>query len=378
MSIKVGSRQNYDMDGLLKEIEQPGLKVLIYYFSMEYERFEPHKAVKRAFPHALCVGSSTQGGWSSNGMVEKGLLAMSLGTEEVEEVFFSVKEGIKNDPVRCAKAAIEDLKSKLSYQNITPDDYLGLIFLDGLSLGELVMQALSMEPRLNLPFVGGGASAEDFIRTLVSCNDTLSADGLVLVVMKMRIPFYHTHSVHLLPTGITMVATKVTAKERIVWELNGEPAAPYYAKLIGVGSIGQLKGIGNLDQLNAEVFIKNSLGVISGDKVYCRSIVGMAEGGGLRFFCYIEAGTTLHLLKPGDILVESRKVLAEAQSHLPQVQAALLYNCALRAAELKAIKKDYAFNDLFKPLSFIGFNCYGEELFTHHNQTLTALFLGRP
>jgi hypothetical protein len=357
------------MDGLLKDIEQPGLKVLIYFFSMEYERFEPHKAVKRAFPQALCVGTSMLGGWSSNGIVGKGLLAMSLGTDEVEEVFSSVKEGIKSAPELCAKTAIEELKRKIGYRNITPDDYLGLVFLDGISRGEVIMQALSMEARLNLPFVGGSASADEFTRTLVSHNETLSADGLVLVVMKMKIPFHCTHSVHLLPSGSTMVATKVSVKERIVWELNGEPAAPYYAKLIGAGSI---------DRLNEGVFIKNSLGVVSGDRVYCRSISKVVEGRGLQFFCYIEAGTTLHLLKPGDIIAESRKVMTEAQSYLPQVQAAVLYNCAYRAAELKALKKEQTFNDLFKPLSFIGFTCYGEELFTHHNQTLTALFLGRP
>jgi methyl-accepting chemotaxis protein len=31
---------------------------------------------------------------------------------------------------------------------------------------------------------------------------------------------------------------------------------------------------------------------------------------------------------------------------------------------------------VFKRQSFIGFNTYGEELFTHHNQTLTAVFFG--
>ena len=31
---------------------------------------------------------------------------------------------------------------------------------------------------------------------------------------------------------------------------------------------------------------------------------------------------------------------------------------------------------LFNAMQFIGFNTFGEELFTHHNQTLTALFIG--
>ncbi|MDR2632252.1 MAG: FIST C-terminal domain-containing protein [Treponema sp.] len=369
MSIKVGSRQSYDMDGLLKEIAQPGLMVVLYFFSWEYERFEPHKAVKRTFPQAVCVGASMQGGWSTTGVVEKGIVALSLGADEVEEVFTGFKEGIKSDPAHCAQAAIEELKGKLGYRNISPDDYLGLIFFDGLGRGEVIMQALSMEARLNLPFVGGAASDERFAKTLVCCDERLSADGLVLVVMKMKIPFYYTHSLHLSPEGSSIVATKADAQQRLVWELNGEPAAPYYAKLIGAKSI---------EALTHEVFIQHPLGVVSGNTVYCRSLYGVVEGRALRFFCYIEAGTTLHLLRPGDILAESRKIVQEAQSYLPQVQGALLCNCSLRLLELKLLKKERAFNDLFTHLSFIGFNGFGEELFTHHTQTLTAIFFGRP
>ena len=34
MAIKVAGRHNYDMDGLLKEIAQPGIKVVVYFFSV--------------------------------------------------------------------------------------------------------------------------------------------------------------------------------------------------------------------------------------------------------------------------------------------------------------------------------------------------------
>ena len=43
---------------------------------------------------------------------------------------------------------------------------------------------------------------------------------------------------------------------------------------------------------------------------------------------------------------------------------------------MKEDRKVEAFNEAFAGMPFIGFNTYGEELFTHHNQTLTALFIG--
>jgi hypothetical protein len=358
------------MDGLLKEIEQPQIKVVIYFFSVEYERFEPHKALKRAFPQATCVGSSMYGGWSTAGTTEKGIVALSLGAEEVEEVFATLKEGVKADPTKSARAAIGELKQKLGYRSVNPDEYLGMVLLDGLSQGEVLMQELSLEAGLNLPFIGGAAADEmTLTKTLVGADERLSPDGLAIVVMKMKIPFYYNHYVHLIPEAADMVATKVEAGQRIVWEINGEPAASYYAKLIGLGSI---------DDLNHQVFAKNALGVVSGNTVYCRSLDGVTEGGGLRFFCYIEAGTTLHLLKPGDIIASARSALQDAEAHLSKLQGAILFNCSFRLLELRELRKVDAFNDIFKHLPFIGFNCFGEELFTHHNQTLTAIFFGRP
>ncbi|MDR0721680.1 MAG: FIST C-terminal domain-containing protein [Treponema sp.] len=370
MGIKVGGRQNYDMDGLLKEIEQPQIKVVIYFFSVEYERFEPQKALKRAFPRAICIGASMYGGWCTVGVMKKGIVAMSLGADEVEEVFVTLKEGVKADPTKSARAAIDELKQKLGYRNINPDDYLGIVLFDGLSQGEIIMQELSLEARLNLPFVGGAAADEmSMIKTLVGLDEQLSPDGLVLLVMKMKIPFYYNHYVHLTPGTASMVVTKADAKQRIVWEINGEPAASYYANLVGVEQ---------LDRLDFQVFAANSLGVISGNRVYCRSLNSLVEGRGLRFYCYIEAGTTLYLLKPGDIIADARNALQDASAYLSQLQGVILFSCAFRLLELKALNKIEAFNNVFKHLPFIGSTSYGEELFTHHNQTLTAIFFGRP
>jgi methyl-accepting chemotaxis protein len=60
------------------------------------------------------------------------------------------------------------------------------------------------------------------------------------------------------------------------------------------------------------------------------------------------------------------------------VQGSILFNCVLRYLELKELRKVDVFNRVFDKQSMIGFNTYGEEFFTHHNQTLTAVFFGAP
>ena len=78
MAIKVAARKNNDIAGLMKDIEQPGIKAVIYFFSVEFEQFEPQKTINRTFPQAVCIGASMIGGWGTSGALEKGITAMSF------------------------------------------------------------------------------------------------------------------------------------------------------------------------------------------------------------------------------------------------------------------------------------------------------------
>jgi hypothetical protein len=370
MAIKIASRTTLDIEGIIKEIKQDSVKVIIYFFSVEFEKHEPQRALKRAFPRAVCIGASMIGGWAAGGAMEKGICAMSLSEDEVAGVFTAFKEGVKADPALAARGAIDELARKLGPEGVNPDEYLGLIFFDGLCLGEVIMKEFSLEKAFNLPFIGGAAADElSFNKTLVGIDDRLSGDGLAVIIMKMKIPFFFNHYVHYLPTHNSFTVTKSENYKRIVWEINGEVAADYYAKLIGLSDPAKL---------DANHFAKNPFGVLIGESIYVRSPNAVIDGKGLQFYCYIEAGTTVYLLRQGDIIDNAQNAMREAGSFLSNVQGALLFNCVLRYLEFKELQKVDEFNNVFKGLDFIGFNTYGEELFTHHNQTLTAVFFGKP
>ncbi|MDR2965378.1 MAG: response regulator [Treponema sp.] len=368
MAIKVTSLHNWDIDRIVQEIEQPNIKVVIYFFSPSFEKYHPQKEISRAFPGAVCIGSSMCGGWASTGAVEKGISIMSLSSDEVAEVYVTFQEGVKKEPIDAAHAAIDDLKYKTTGNIINPDEYLGLIFFDGLCLGELIMKEFSMEQSLNMAFVGGAAADEmTFTKTLVCYEDTLSSDGLVVAILKMKIPFFFNHYVHYLPTHNSFTITRVEIMKRIAWEINGEPAADFYARQVGVD---------DTKKLTAKIFAKNPLGLILGESIYIRSPNLVVDGKGLQFYCYIEAGTRVFLLKQGDIITHAQNSIAGVSQFLPGIQGCLIFNCIQRHLELIENKKIDAFNEVFSKYPMIGFNTYGEELFTHHNQTLTAVFFG--
>jgi len=368
MAVKVTSVHSWDIERIVIGAWQPNVKIVIYFFSPDFEKHNIQKALTEAFPGAVCFGASMHGGWSSEGAIENGVAVMTLSNEEVEDVFLSFQDGVKEDPILAAHAAITELKRKTQGQNINPDEYLGLVFFDGLCLGEVIMKEFSMEKDLNLAFIGGAAADEmTFTKTLVGAGDRISKDGLVAVIMKMRVPFYFNHYVHYLPTEKSFTITRVEIMQRIAWEINGEPAAEFYAKQVGVS---------NVSDLTKEIFAKNPLGLLLGDSVYIRSPNLIVDGKGIQFYCYIEAGTKVFLLKQGDIIANAQKSITGASQFLSGIQGCLLFNCVQRHLELIEKNKIDEFNDVFSKYPMIGFNTYGEELFTHHNQTLTAVFFG--
>ena len=370
MAIKTASQNDYDIDLLINEINQDDVKVILYFFSPSFEKYKPHEALAKAFPNALCIGSSMIGGWSSKGALEAGITAMSLSDKEIETVWFSFQEGVKNKELSAARAAIAELKQKANGEKINSDEYLGIIFFDGLCLGELIMKEFSLDPDLNMAFIGGAAAdILEFKETFVSIGNKMSGDGLAVAILKMKIPFFFNHYVHYIPTDTSFTITRVETMKRIAWEIDGEPAAIFYAKQVGLNDV---------NKLNAGVFAKHPLGLKIGNSVYVRSPNAVIDGQGLQFYCYIEAGTRVNLLKQGDIITHAEKSLAMVTQFLPGIEGCLLFNCVLRYLELKELDKLDAFNNVFNSIPMIGFNTYGEELFTHHNQTLTAVFFGSP
>lgn len=367
MAILTAGGSPSEVERLLDTIRQPSPKVILYFFSPDLGNSSMHRSIQSAFPGAHTVGCSMIGGWGPHGPQEDGVVLMSLGSEEVEAVTVAMSTGMKSDPVAAADSLLSSLRSELDIDSLSPARHVGILMVDGLGLGERVVRKLS--EALPIPLIGGAAADHlEFSETYVTADGRTSGDGAVLAVLKLRVPFFYGHYVHYRPTDSEFVITEADPDARTVWTINGEPAAGYYAKLIGLSGPEAIE-VGH--------FSTNPLGVVIGDQVYVRSPNQVVDGRGLRFYCYIEAGTRMRLLTQGDIIRNAEGALQDAREHLGQVDAALLFNCVLRYLEMKAspgLLKRFA--DVFESSKTVGVNTYGEELFTHHNQTLTALFLG--
>lgn len=367
MSLLTASGTAAEVAGHAEAVRQSGARFILYFYSPDLSRHSLHEDIARENSHAEVVGCSMIGGWGPDGPREEGAVLMSLGDAELASVHVASAPGMKEDPVAAADSVLEQLQREMKLDELSPARHIGIVLLDGLALGEKVIRRLS--ERLPIPLVGGAAADQlTFEETTVAANGTVLSDGLVVAILELRVPFYYGHYVHYIPTEREFIVTDADPDSRTIWAIDGEPAAQYYARTLGLNGP---------DEITVDHFATNPFGVVIGDEVYVRSPNAVVDGRGLRLYCYIEAGTRLQLLSQGDIIENAREALQDARSHLGHVQGAVLFNCVLRYLEMKSSKGMLQrFADVFSGPAVVGVNTYGEELFTHHNQTLTALFIG--
>ena len=119
-------------------------------------------------------------------------------------------------------------------------------------------------------------------------------DAAVVAILSTERPMRVFRAQHYLPGSIKMVITAADPVARVVHEINAEPAAREYARLVGA----------RLDELGPAVFAAHPPMVRAGGEYYVRSIQTANPDGSLTFYCAIDEGVVLTLGVPGRITLE--------------------------------------------------------------------------
>ena len=82
MAIKVASVQDCNIESIIEEIKQPDLKTVLYFFSPDFEKYAPHKALSEAFPDAAVARLDADAA-KKRGSVEKILTAFGAGKIDI-------------------------------------------------------------------------------------------------------------------------------------------------------------------------------------------------------------------------------------------------------------------------------------------------------
>lgn len=295
---------------------------------------------------------------------------------------------LSRGPIQAGRAAVVAAAAELGLaaDQLDPARHVAITLVDGRSpMAEgFCLGTAATAPRIG--FVGGAASDScDMPRSLALAGRAAVAPGArstaalfhdgvahrdagLAVVVAPSGSFEVITSEHMIPTPLRVVVTSADPSRRLVLELDGQPAARRYAEVIRAAGAN-----GPLDNALAARF---PFAVYVGGRPYVRSVSGVA-GDELRLAAAVDEGAVLRIMRPGDLVAQTRAALAGAHARLGALDAVLAFSCLGRHLEAVSRGATGALDDVYAMLPMCGFHSFGEQagpLLVNH--TLAALALG--
>ncbi len=182
-----------------------------------------------------------------------------------------------------------------------------------------------------------------------------------------RHPFEMFKSEHAARSGERMVITEADADSRLVTEINAEPAAAEYCRLLGLDP----------DQLDPHTFAAHPLVLQVGGVPYARSIQRVNDDLSLSFFCSVDEGVVLSGTEAQDLVASLAHTFSQVRDKLGRLQLVLGCDCILRRIMISNTAAQSRLSALLVQNRVVGFNTYGEQFNAMHvNQTFTGIAIG--
>jgi len=240
----------------------------------------------------------------------------------------------------------------------------GLLLIDGLSCREELVTHTMRHLLGDIPMIGGSAGdGMAFRRTHLLHGATVRSDRAVLVLLTARRPLRIFRSLHHAAGDSLAVITQADAAARKVLELNGEPAAREYARLVGV------------DILSDRIFAEHPMMVRVGGQYHARAVMRAEWDESLVFHSAIERGLVLRLGHSTGALRGLGKGLAQCDEKA--LDAVIAFNSVQNWLEIEAADQLFDLLEIYRANRFVGFQTYGEQYRDLHlNRSLLGLAIG--
>lgn len=320
------------------------------------------------FGGARVIGCSTAGEISAAGYAEGEIVAVALPAAHFAADVLLVPDLSVLEREQLIGRLIRS-RQDLARQAPDWEGEFAFLMVDGLSVREDELASALASGLGPVPLFGGSAGDGTRFRATYVLHEgqaLQNAAVLALIRTDCRVRVFSLD--HLLPTGARMVVTEADPARRIVRQINAEPAAREYGRLLGKDPA----------QLTTFTFAAHPVVVRIGGKHHVRAIRQVGEGGDLVFFSAIDEGVVLTLAEPQDMVAHLATQLDGLAAHGRPV-AILACDCILRRMEAQEKQKTGAVSALLRQHGVVGFSTYGEQLNSMHvNQTMTGVAIYPP
>lgn len=352
------------------QLLHPHLGFVLFFCSAEYPLQALGTALQQSFGGIALVGCTSAGeitplGYGRNCVTAIGFdhRHFSIAAELIDQMeHFSLID---------AQQMVERLVGHCRSNTLAPikGNSFALTLLDGLSSREEMVLAALSAALGDIPHFGGSAGDDNYLtHTHVYFGGEFHSGAAVVVLVNTWLDFevFTTH--HILPREEKLVVTGADSAQRRVYELNAEPAAEEYARLIGVP----------LDQLDHRVFAAHPLAVRINQHYYVRAVQQVHPDLSLSFYCAVENGIVLTAMTPGPLLPNLQQLFDGLQQRLGGLLLTIGCDCFLRRLELEGQGSLERIGAFLREQRVMGFNTYGEQFNGMHiNQTFTGVAIAR-
>lgn len=371
--VRVASTAQSDVGAAVEEIRRDlgaaAIQHLVVFFSLEHDPGQLAAALGSAFPGVPVSGCSTAGEITPSGMMKGGIVAIAFPHEGFR-IHADLIANVDAFGIEGAAHIVRKLKAQMAERiaGRLGEKVFALMLVDGLSNAEERLVASVHWAIDDVQLIGGSAGdGLTFSRTSLLHNGRAVTRASILIMVETDFPFRVFKTQNFAPTEIKLVVTAADSENRIVHELNAEPAAHEYAAAIGLMP----------DELGPFSFASYPLVVKVGGDYYCRSIRNMNPDGSLSFFCAIDEGLVFTVARPQDMLRSTSETLESIDAALGGIDFVIGFDCILRRLDAETRQIRHEVDALYRKYSVVGFHTYGEQFNAMHlNQTLTGIAFG--
>ena len=353
---------------ILANVNCDEIELLLFHTSTLFDLDTVAKEISARFPHVNIVGCTSAGEFNKNGYGTEKLLAVAFLKNE-----FSIATALVPNLGEVNFDEAHDIASGLRRalqgreRRYDTEQHFVISVLDGLTRHEEHFLETFATAFGNIPHLGGSAGDDLKLEaTYVFYNGEFHRDAAVLLLVGTGKPFTVFSIDHINSPVSKLVVTHADPESRTVYEINGEPAAQYYASLLGMKA----------EDLTPDVFSMFPLAVMVGGKYFIRSIqkVDLATNA-ITFYCAVDIGIILTFVQMGDCIEALESKLDKLRAQLGEPEFVYACDCFLRRLEIQQGKKDHEIRRLQQRYNVAGFNAYGEHIHSVHlNQTFTGVY----
>jgi len=358
--------------------EVQNIRCIMFFASYLYDANALATALEEHFPDIECFGTSSNKEIIPNGTILSGsLVALALTSDLIEDFHIEVVENLSSNA--DIKDTIEGFENYYgaSLYNLSPQKYFGLSFMDFNSKAEEQLYD-KLGEYSNIVFLGGTAADDWFFQhTGIYAKGKYHRDAAVLVLFKSKLKFGFEKIETAVEVGKPLTVTKSDMTSKILYEIDGRPAAEVYCEVNGL-DYATLSKVRDSNGIHTE-FRRHPLGIYIEGERFLRDVFFINEAdNSLVMICNIHEGLPVHFYRIDNIVENTRSQLENIRKKYKNIYGMLTLLCSNMYEDVKRETNVEEYSSLYGDIDCVGFCTYGEYYTVPVNHTTTVLVWEKP